>query len=60
MRSKGAILDIDVISEDWKKSYLKSDRFLKHENSDFIACSGVPNPAPFTVKINIFKVILGL
>ena len=59
MSSKGAILDIDVISGDLKQLNLKSDRILKHENSDFMACSGVPNPAPFTVKINIFKVILG-
>ena len=55
----GAILDIDIIAEDLKQSNLKSDRFLRHENSDFMACSGVPNPAPFTVKTNIFKVILG-
>ena len=33
-----------------KQSNLKSERFLKHENSDFMACSWVPNPAPFTVK----------
>ena len=45
----GAILDIDVISGDLKESNLKSDRFLKHENSDFMACSRVPNPAPFAV-----------
>ena len=57
--SKGAILDIDIISGDLKQSTLKSDRFLKHKNSDFMACSGAPNPAPFTVKTNIFKVILG-
>ena len=57
--SKGAVLDIDVISGDLKQLNLKSDRILKHENSDFMACSGVPNPAPFTLKINIFKVILG-
>ena len=56
--SKGTVLDIDVISEDFKQSNLKSDRFFKHENSDFMACSGVPKPAPFTVKTNIFKVIL--
>ena len=43
--------DIDLISVDLKQSNLKSDRFLKHENSDFMACSGVPNPAPFRVKI---------
>ena len=55
----GAILDMDIIAGDLKQSNLKSDRFLKHENSDFMACSGVPNPAPFTVKTNIFKVILG-
>ena len=55
----GAVLDIDVIAGDLNQSNLKSDRFLKHENSDFMACSGVPNPAPFTVKLNIFKVILG-
>ena len=58
--SKGAILDTDVISAVLKRSNLKSDGFLKHENSDFMACSGVPNPTPFTVKIDIFKVILGL
>ena len=57
--SKGAVLDIDIISGDLKQSTLKSDRFLKHENSDFMACSGVPNPAPFTVKTHIFQVILG-
>ena len=57
--SMGAIPDNDIISGDLKQSNLKSDRFLKHENSDFMACTGVPNPAPFTVKINIFKVILG-
>ena len=56
--SKGAFLDIDIIS-DLKQSNLKSARILKHENSDFMACSGVPNPAPFTVKTNIFKLILG-
>ena len=55
----GTILDIDVIAEDLKQSHLKSERFLKHENSDFMACSGVPNPAPFKVKTNLFKVILG-
>ena len=55
----GAILDIDVIAGDLKMSNLKSDRFLEHENSDFMVCSGVPNPAPFTVKTNIFKVTLG-
>ena len=55
----GAILDIDVIAGDLKQSNLKSDQFLKHENSDFMACSGVPNPAPFTVNTNIFKLILG-
>ena len=55
----GAIFDIDVITVDLNQSNLKSDRFLKHENSDFMACSGVPNPAPLTVKTNIFKVILG-
>ena len=60
VQRRGAILDIGVISGDLKQSNLKSIRFLKHENSDFMACSGVPNPAPFTVKINIFKVILGL
>ena len=60
VRSKGAILDTDVISGDLKQSNLKSDGFLKYENSEFMACSGVPNPTPFTVKINIFKVILGL
>ena len=38
---------------------LNSDQFLKPDNSDFTACSGVPNPAPFMVEINIFKVILG-
>ena len=55
----GAILDIDVISGDLKQSNLKSDRFLKLEiRNNFMACSGVPNPAPFTVKTNIFKVIL--
>ena len=53
--SKGAILDIDIISGDLKQSNLKSDRILKHESSDFMACSGVSNPAPFTVKTNIFK-----
>ena len=57
--SKGAIFDIAIISGDLKQSNLKSDRFLKHENSDLMACSGVPNPAPFMVKTNIFKVILG-
>ena len=57
--SKGAILDIDIISGDLKQSNLKSDRILKHENSDFIACSGVPNPAHFTMKTNMFKLILG-
>ena len=57
--SKGAILDIDIISGDLKQSNLKSDRILKHENNDLMACSGVPNPAPFTVKTNIFKLILG-
>ena len=55
----GAIFDIDVISGDLKQSNLKSDRSLKHENSHFMACSRVPNPAPFTVKTSIFKVILG-
>ena len=55
----GAIFDIDVIVGDLKQSNLKSDRFLKHENSDFMACSGVTKPAPITVKTNIFKVILG-
>ena len=55
----GAIPDIDVIAGDLIQSNLKSYRFLKHENSDFMACSGVPNPAPFTVKTNLFKVILG-
>ena len=55
----GAILDIDVISGDLKESNLKSDRFFKNENSDFMACSGVLNPASFKVKTNIFKVILG-
>ena len=59
VRSKSSILATDIISGDLKQSNLKSDRFLKHENSDCLACSGVPNPAPFTVKINIFKVILG-
>ena len=57
--SKGANLDIGIISGDLKQSNSKSDRFLKQENSDFMACSGVPNPVPFTVKTNIFKVILG-
>ena len=55
----GAILDIEVISGDLKQSNLKSDQFLKYENSHFMACPGVPNPAPFTVKTSIFKVILG-
>ena len=59
VRSKGAILDIDVISGDLKQLNLKSNRFLKQKNSDFMACSGVPNHVPFTVKTNIFKVILG-
>ena len=54
----GAVLDIDIIAGDLKQSYMKSDRFLKHENSKFMACSRVPNPAPFTVKTNIFKIIL--
>ena len=54
--SKGAIFDIAIISGDLKQSNLKSDRFLKR---DLMACSGVPNPAPFMVKTNIFKVILG-
>ena len=53
VRSEAAIHDIGVISRDLKQSNLKSDRFLKPKNSDFMACSGVPNPAPFTVKINI-------
>ena len=55
----GAIFDIDVITGDLNQSNLNSDRFLKHENSDFMACSGVPSPAPLTVNTNIFKVILG-
>ena len=55
----GAILDIDIIAGDLKQSNWKSDRFLKHENSDFMACSGVPNHAPFPLKTNLFKVILG-
>ena len=55
----GAILGIGIISGDLEQLNLKSDRILKYENSDFMACSGVPYPAPFTVKINIFKVILG-
>ena len=59
VRSMGAILDIAIIAGDLKQSNLKSDQFLKHESSDFMACSGVPNPAPFTVKTNIFKVIQG-
>ena len=59
VRVKGAILDIDVISGHLKLLNLNSDRFLEHENSDFMACSGVSNPAHFTVKINIFKLILG-
>ena len=54
-----SISDIDIIEGDLKQSNLKSDRFLKHENSDFMVCSGVPNPAPFAVKTNIFKLILG-
>ena len=57
--SKGVIFYIDVISGDLNQTNLKSDRFLKHGKSDFMACSGVPNHAPFTVKINIFKEILG-
>ena len=60
VRSRGAILDIDVISGDLKQSNLKSDRFLKHENSDFVACSEERNPTPFTLKINIFKEILAI
>ena len=52
----GAILDI---SGDLKQSNLKSDRFLENEYSDFMACSGVRNPAPLMVKTNIFKLILG-
>ena len=57
--SKGAILDIDIISGDLKQSNLKTDQILKQENSDFMACSRVQNPARFTVKTNKFKVILG-
>ena len=60
VRSKGAIRDIDTFSGDLKHSKFKSDRFLKHENSDFTVCFGVANPASFTMKINITKVILGL
>ena len=60
VRSKGTILDIDIISGDLKPSNLKSGGFLKYENSDSMACSGVPNPAPFTMKIHIIKLILGL
>ena len=58
IRSKGASLDIDAISRDLKQSKLKSDRLLKDENcySDFLAFSGVPNPAPLTEKINIYKI----
>ena len=60
LRSKGTILGTDIISGDLKQSHLKSDRFLKLENSVFMAYSEVPNPASFAVKINIFKVTLGL
>ena len=55
-----AILDIDIISGDLKQSNLKPGRFLKHENNDFTACSKVPKPPPFMMKIKIFKVILCL
>ena len=53
VRSKGAFFDIDIISGDLEKTNLKSDRFLKHENSDVMAGSRVPNPTPFAMKINI-------
>ena len=51
--SNDVILDIDVISGDLKHMILKYDKSLKHDNSDFMVCSGVPKLAPFTVKINL-------
>ena len=36
LSSKGAILDIDIISGDLKQLNLKSDRILKYENSEFL------------------------